>query len=62
MTNHLFLYPKDLTVIEQISRSTAYRRYSELLFLFNKHAKGKITSKEYCEFHNLELPKVLSVL
>ena len=42
MLTRLFLFPKDLMNIENISITTAYKRYNELLFLLNKPLKSNL--------------------
>ena len=58
MLTRLFLFPKDLMKIENISITTAYKRYNELLFLLNKPSKSKLSLKEYAEFNGLQVSEL----
>ncbi len=48
--------------IEQIGRSTAYKRFNELIFLLNKPPKGKITIQEYCQFNGIQIQDLTKIL
>lgn len=58
----LFIYPKDLITLEKVSRNTAYQRYKNLLFIFNKPLKSYITINEYATYNNTQVADLIKLL